>query len=138
MKGVRVAVMILLAFLGVGAVVGAIPMILWPFGTQWNLLPVSILQYSPFRSFLIPGIILLVSNGLLAFWVLWLVIARKSSFELWTAFQGCVLLGWLVVECWMIQAVGGAHYFYAAIAIALMVLGLAMRVSPARPERDLA
>jgi len=64
--------------------------------------------------------------------------ARKSSFELWTALQGCVLLGWLVVECWMIRAVGGAHYFYTAIAIALIVLGLAMRVSPVHPERDLA
>jgi hypothetical protein len=135
MKGMRVAVMILLAFLGVGAVVGAVPMILWPLETQWNLLLVSVLQYSPFHSFLIPGIILLVSNGLLALWVLWLVIARRSSFELWTALQGCVLLGWLVVECWMIRAVGGAHYFYATIAIALIVLGLAMRVSPVHPER---
>jgi hypothetical protein len=138
MKAMRVAVMILLAFLGVGALVGAVPMILWPFETQWNLLPLSVLQYSPFHSFLIPGIILLVSNGLLALWVLWLVIARKSSFELWTALQGCVLLGWLVVECWMIRAVGGAHYFYAAIAIALIVLGFAMRVSPVHRERNLA
>lgn len=138
MKGMRVAVMILLAFLGVGAVVGAVPMILWPLETQWNLLPVSVLQYSPFHSFLIPGIILLVANGFLAFWVLWLVMGRRSSHGLWTAFQGCVLLGWLVVECWMIRAVGGTHYFYAGIAIALIVFGLAMRHSPAHPERDLA
>jgi hypothetical protein len=49
MKGMRLAVTILLAFLGVGAVVGAVPMILWPFETQWNLLPVSVLDYSPFH-----------------------------------------------------------------------------------------
>ena len=135
MKSMRVATMILLAFLGAGSVVGAVPMILWPYKTQWNLLPVSVLQYSPFHSFLIPGIILLVANGLMSFWVLRLVIARRSSYGLWIAFQGCVLLGWLVVECWMIRAIGGAHYFYAGIATALIALGLAMRNSPAHPVR---
>ena len=135
MKGTRIAVMILLAFLGVGSVVGAVPMILWPHETQWNLLPVSVLRYSPFHSFLFPGIILLVANGFMAFWVLRLVTARRSSYGFWTAFQGCVLLGWLVVECWMIRAVGGAHYFYAGIATALIVLGLAMRNSPAHSEK---
>jgi len=135
MKGMRVSVMILLAFLGVGAIVGAVPMILWPHQMQWNLLPVSVLQHSPFHSFLIPGIILLFANGLLAFWVLWLVVARRSSYALWTVLQGCVLLGWLVVECWMIRAVGAAHYFYAAIAVALIVLGFAMRGMPVHRER---
>lgn len=129
MKGVRSAAMILLTFLGVGAVVGAVPMILWPLQTQWNLLPVSVLQYSPFHSFLIPGIILLVANGFLAFWVLWCVMTRRSLYGLWTAFQGFVLLGWLVIECWMIRAVGWAHYFYALIAMALIALGFAIRHS---------
>jgi hypothetical protein len=110
-------------------------MILWPHETQWNLLPVSVLRYSPFHSFLFPGIILLVANGFMAFWVLRLVTARRSSYGLWTAFQGCVLLGWLVAECSMIRAVGGAHYFYAGIAIALIVLGFAMRNSPAHAEK---
>jgi hypothetical protein len=131
MKGARSTAMILLAFLGVGAIVGAVPMILWPLQTQWNLIPVSVLQYSPFHSFLVPGIILLVANGLMALWVLSTVVARGPLHGLWTAFQGCVLLGWLVVECWMIRAVGGAHYFYALIAMALIVSGFAMRRSAA-------
>ena len=124
MKGVRSTAMILLAFLGVGAVVGSIPMIIWPMQTQWNLLPVNVLQYSPFHSFLLPGIILLVANGILAFWALWCVIARRSQHELWTAFQGCVSLGWLLVECGMIRAIGWPHYLYGVIA-----LGFAMRRS---------
>jgi hypothetical protein len=126
MKGVRIAAIVLLAFLGVGTVVGSVPMILWPRQTQWNLLPVSVLQFSPFHSFLIPGIILLLANGFLAFLVLWKVITHKSVYGLWTAFQGCVLLGWLVIECWMIRAVGSAHYFYGAIGLALIVLGFQM------------
>jgi hypothetical protein len=101
-------------------------MILWPTQTQWHLLPLSVLQFSPFRSFLIPGIILLGANGILAFWVLWCVMTRRPLHGLWTTFQGCVLLGWLTVECWMIRAVGEAHYFYAAIALALIFLGLAI------------
>jgi len=129
MKRMRRATLVLLAFLGLGAFVGAIPMILWPMKTQWNLLPVSILEHSPFNSFFYPGVILLVANGVLAFWVMWRVMKQKPLYGLWTVFQGCVLLGWLVTECWMIRAVGWAHYWYAAVALALMVLGFAMAQS---------
>ena len=80
----------------------------------------------------IPGIILLGANGLLPLWVLWLVIRRNPRCGLWTAFQGCVLLGWLVVECWMLRMVIWPHYLYGALAVALIVCGLALRREPVR------
>jgi hypothetical protein len=90
-------------------------------------MPLSLLQYSPFHSYLIPGILLLVSNGLLPLWVLWLLLRRKPLYGLWVVFQGCVLLGYLTTECWMLRVVSWPHYFYASVALALMVCGLAMR-----------
>ena len=70
-----------LGFLGVTAVVGAVPMLLHPGGDP-AMLPLKLLQYSPFRSFLIPGIVLLVANGLLAFFVLWMVMREAAELRL--------------------------------------------------------
>ena len=129
MKLVRITAIGTLAFLGLSSLVGAIPMILDPTGKMLRM-PLSLLRYSPFDSFLIPGIILLVANGLLALGVLWLALRRRPRYGLWTAFQGCVLLGWLAVECWMIRVVVWPHYFYGAVALVLIATGLALRREP--------
>ena len=115
----------LLVFLGFTALVGSIPMMAHPEGNSTTL-PLSTLAYSPFHSYLIPGILLFTSNGVLAFFILWLLATRAAYYGLWTAFQGCVLLGWLVAECWLLRMVIWLHYFYGAIALALLVCGLIM------------
>ena len=126
MKFLRFLSMGLLLFLGLGALVGAIPMILYPKNNQWGLMPLSLLQYSPFDSYLIPGFILLVSSGLLALWVFWLVLQQTPRHGLWTAFQGCVLLGWLTVECLLLRVVAWPHIMYGAVGLGLLICGLAM------------
>jgi len=127
MKLTRILASGLLAFLGLGAVAAAIPMIVTSLRHSQTFMPLSLLQHSPFDSFLIPGIILLIANGLLAFFVLWRVAARKPLYGLWTVFQGCVLLGWLVVECLMLQVIAWPHVVYAVLAVGLIVLGFLMR-----------
>ena len=68
MKTARILAICALAFLAVSSVVGAVPMLLHPEGAAW--LPASLLQYSGFHTFLVPGLLLLAANGLLAFVVL--------------------------------------------------------------------
>jgi len=132
MKFARIVAIATLAFLGLTSLAGSIPMMADPSGSALNL-PLSLLQHSPFRSYLIPGIILLVSNGLLALLVLWLAMMAKPRYGLWTAFQGCVLLGWLVVECLMLRLVIWPHYLYGAVALVLVVSGFALRHENGRP-----
>ncbi len=131
---VRIAAIVTLAFLSLGAFVGSIPLILDPTGRTMRM-PLSFLRYSPFHSFLIPGVILFVSNGLLGFVVLLIVLRHMPHYGLWTALQGCVLMGWLAVECWMLRVVAWPHYIYGALALALIVTGLAMRHEPASGSR---
>jgi hypothetical protein len=114
-----------LAFLMVTAVVGAVPLILHPQGDQLHI-PLSLLEHSPFRSFLIPGIILLLANGLLSFFVLYLTLRRKSGYGWWVAFQGCVLSGWIIAEVIMFRAVAWLHCLYFAVGLILIASGLAL------------
>ena len=102
MKTVRWFGITLLFFLAVSATVGSIPLMADPHGNPWSM-PQSLLQYSPFSSFLIPrGILLFVANGVLATWALWLALADIPRYGLWTLIQGCVLLGWIGAECFLI------------------------------------
>jgi len=89
-------------------------------------MPQSLLQHSPFHSYLIPGIILLVANGLLSMWVLWLTWRRHSNYGWWVAAQGCVLFGWLIVETLMLRLIVWPHYLYGAVALVLVAAGLAL------------
>ena len=125
MKTVRWTGIALLFFLAASSIIGSIPMIADPHGSPWSM-PQSLLQHSPFPSYLVPGILLLLFNGLLALWALWLTLDQTPRYSVWVALQGCVLLCWLVVECLMIRMVIWPHYLYGAIALGLVVTGIAL------------
>jgi hypothetical protein len=125
MKTLRIVAIAVLAFLGLSAVVGAIPMIAHPADEPWAM-PQSLLQYSPFHSYLIPGLILLGCNGLLSVWVLWLTVEKHSGYGWWIAVQGCILAGWLAVEIAMLRMVVWPHYFYGLVSLVLMISGTAL------------
>jgi len=132
MKFARISAIVLLAFLGISSIAGAVPMLLDPHGQPWRI-PQSSLIHSPFHSFLIPGLVLLVMNGLLSLVVLALTLRRGRDYGWWVAAQGAVLFGWLAVECVVLRVVAPAHYFYGAVALALVAAGLALR---SRAERS--
>jgi uncharacterized membrane protein len=139
MKIARIVAIAALVFLGCTAIVGAIPMLLHPTGEPLTM-PQSLLQYSPFHSYLIPGVILLVANGLLSLWVLSLTVRKRPGYGWWLAAQGCVLSGWLAGEITMLRVVMWAHYLYGAVALVLVVTGMTfVRGGPtADPARRLA
>lgn len=125
MKQVRWAAIVLLFFTGVSGVIGAVPMIADPHGRPWQM-PQSLLRYSPFHSYLIPGIVLFCAIGILALAACAMVVLRRYGHEFATAFAGCVLFGWIVVECLLIRMVVWPHYLYGAIGAALMACGAAL------------
>jgi len=125
MKEARIVAIVALMFLSLSGVIGAIPLIVNPGGEPWSM-PQSLLQYSPFRSYLVPGIILLVANGLLGLWVLGLTVGKHPGFGWWVIAQGVVLLGWLIVEVAMLRLMVWPHYLYGAVAITLLISGIAI------------
>ena len=104
--------MLVLLFVSASALWGGAVLVVNAHGNPWGIMPLSLLVHSPFHSWLIPGMILFVANGLLALFVLLLTLRRGPRYGLWSALQGFMLLGWLVVECAYLRTVIWPHYFY--------------------------
>ena len=62
--------------------------------------------------------------------MLWLTVRRHSGYGWWVAAQGCVLMGWLIVEMVMLRLVVWPHYLYGVVALVLVVAGIALVQSP--------
>jgi hypothetical protein len=124
-KIVRGIAMAVLGFLCLSAIAGAVPMILDPSGGMMHM-PLSLLEHSPFHTYLIPGIILLLANGVLSLLVLVATARRWPRYAWGVALQGCILTGWIVVEVILLHLLIWAHYLYGAIGLALIVLGLVL------------
>ena len=126
MKTVRVVAIVALALLSIGAIMGAVLLIQNPVGSPMQI-SLSVLKHSPFYSFLIPGILLLVSQGLLPLVVMAIAIFSRRGYGLWIGFQGCVLFGWITIEVIMVREIVWLHYVYWGLGLLLIACGWVLR-----------
>lgn len=122
---IRVLAVLLLLFLGFGGLYGAWMLISDPGGGNfdWSL---SLLDGTPFTSFLIPGIILALSNGILPLYVAIMYILRSRSSGYLLLLQGGVTIGWLTAQLIFNPDFfePAMHYPSYAVGIILACIGL--------------
>lgn len=133
----RNILLLLLGFLGAGALFGGGVLIASPSG-QLIGMPLSMLDYSPFTNFLIPGIILFVVLGLVPGG---LVVALLTTPESklaesvnfypdmhwsWTGsiYVAFALIIWIQVEMVFLRAVDWLHTVYMFLAVAILFVAL--------------
>jgi len=126
MKYPRTVSVVLLLFLSASALWGSAVLTVEAHGNPWGFLPQSLLQDSPFHSWLIPGMILLLGNGLLPLWVLLLGIVRSRYFGHWVVLQGCELFGFLAAEYSLLRSLLWPHYLYGTVALVLILSGITL------------
>jgi hypothetical protein len=123
---IRIIASFLLAINGAGAVYGGILLVTDP--TGWKLgMPTSVLQYSPFSDFLIPGLLLLIIIGVGSLLVCALTLVKARGYAVWTLFMGFTLSIWIAVQMLMLRDVHALQLLYAFIGILLIVLGILER-----------
>ncbi len=124
-----------LAFLGVSAAFGGIVLTLNPTGT-WLQLPRSILQFSPFHDFFIPGLILGVVFGIGSFatllalwfrpaWPLGTALTRFTGAHWsWSAALAIGLgqLIWIVTQMLMVRGADWLQFVYGGLGLLIVLL----------------
>lgn len=140
-KTARNILVILLAFLGVGAIFGGGVFIISPSGELFGM-PLSMLVNSPFNNFLIPGIILFSVLGLVPIAITFALIKRpeyklaelfnfyKDMYWAWTycIYIAFALIIWIQLEMTFLSAVHWSHTLYMFFAIAIIFVALLPQV----------
>ncbi|UCH61637.1 MAG: hypothetical protein JSU77_07400 [Fidelibacterota bacterium] len=113
-------------FIGIGAVAGGVGLVSAPDGSALGL-PLELLEHSPFPDYFIPGLVLLIVNGLgsLAGGIITLRRSRMAA-EVAIAL-GTFLVLWIVVQIAIIRSVHWLHVLYFIIGLIETWLGLRLR-----------
>lgn len=127
----------LLGFLSLGAFYGGIVLILSPDGSMIEM-PAEMLKNSPFRNYLIPGILLLVIFGIFPALIIYGLIKKPESrvFNLfnslydhhyaWTfsIYIGLAQIIWIDLQTLYINSVSIIHVIYSGLGIAIVSIAL--------------
>ncbi len=136
-KTTRNILLALLAFLGLGAIGGGGVFIISPTGKLIGM-PLSMLDHSPFKSFLIPGIFLFLLLGIAPL-LLIIALLKKPTSKLaerinffkdmhwswsYTIYIGFTLIFWIQIEMMFLSAVSWLHTFYMFYAVVIIFVAL--------------
>ena len=129
--------MILLGFLAIGALFGGLAFIIRPDGSLFRM-PVELLANSPFKNFMLPGIILLTIFGIFPLLVIYGLIKKPESKFLnklnliydyhfsWTfaVYTGIALIIWINVQTLILNSVDILHTIYSTLGILIVCIAL--------------
>jgi hypothetical protein len=123
---------VLQVFIGVGAVAGGLGLALDPSGKSLGI-PLELLDKTPFATFLVPGIVLFIVNGLGSLAGAVASFARHRYAGETALALGAFLAAWILVQVYWMDF-HWLHGLYLGLGIAEMVLGWAVRRSALRQE----
>ena len=137
----KIALIILLFLLGIGAIYGGSFLIISPSGELLGL-PISMLEPSPFDSFLIPGIILFIILGLAPCLVIYGLVTKKNnnyaeSLNIfsdmhwswsYSIYISIALIIWIQLQMVFINDVHWSYTLYMFWAIFMIVLAIHPKV----------
>ena len=125
-KGLITGLGVLQMLIGLGAVGGGLALVLEPSGSNIGI-PLEVLKSSPFSTFLMPGIVLLIVNGFGS-----LVGATASFTRYWCAGEiaialGLFLVAWIMLQVYWFAAFHWLHALYLCIGLLELILGWLLR-----------
>jgi hypothetical protein len=110
--------------LGVGALIGGAMLIAGPDGHLLGL-RLSLLEKSPFTTFLVPGVVLFTALGLVPLGALVMTVLGVRAAPLATCAVGALAIGWITTEMIMLSGFGAiAWAVYLVLGCAIAALGI--------------
>lgn len=133
----RIFLIFLLGSLSLGALCGGIGLIISPDGSIFKM-PVSMINNSPFRDFLIPGVILLLTFGIFPVFTIYGLIKKPVNRFLnhlnlindyhysWTfaVYIGIALIIWINIQTLILNSVVILHTIYSSLGILIICIAL--------------
>ena len=122
--------------IGVGAVAGGLALVLDPSGESLGT-PIELLEKTPFATFLVPGIVLFIINGLGSLTGAVASFARQRHAGEIAVALGVFLVSWIAVQVYWMEP-HWLHALYFGLGIVEAALGWSVRKSVLRREGSAA
>ena len=90
-------------------------------------LPISLLDGTPFKDFLIPGILLTTIVGGVNLLAVFYNMQRHVNRYNWAIAGGILISGWIVVQMILIHAARWLHFLYLGIGILIILLAYQLK-----------
>jgi hypothetical protein len=117
---------VLLCILAFTAMVSGILMVSSPDGRILQLTP-DLLKGSPFKTFLIPGILLAVVVGGTNLAAVFFNLLRHRLRYNWAIAGGVIICGWIVVQVILIETIHWLHFVYLGLGILIILLAFQLK-----------
>jgi len=125
---VRGVALLLLLFNGIAATFGGWQLMAHPDGSSLKL-SLDFIRRSPFDSYLIPGVILFISNGVFNFFVLLYTLRQIKNYSRLILIQGIILIAWILIQTLMVREINSLHIALGSIGILLILSGIILMKS---------
>ena len=117
---------VLQVFIGLGAVGGGLALVLEPSGSYLGI-PLELLKSSPFSTYLVPGIVLILFNGVGSLVGAAASFARHRYAGETAMALGVFLAAWITLQVYWIAGFHWFHALYLGLGILEFVLGWLLR-----------
>lgn len=125
-KVARTVTLVLLTLTGLNAVVAGFLFIVDPLGQKMGM-TVDYLKFAPFETYLIPGIILFLVNGISNLLAAFCLYHQKSIALPWVIVQGILLCGWILVQVMMVHDLNPLHIIMFTIGVLMICFGALLK-----------
>jgi hypothetical protein len=122
----RTILFLLVSFIAVTATLSGLMMIGNPDGKAMNL-PLSLLETTPFKDYLIPGILLTVLVGCINLLAVFYNLQRSPGRYNWAIAGGIMIIGWIVVQIILISSLQWLHVIYLIIGLAIVLIAYQLK-----------
>jgi len=122
-KVFKIAAIVLLIFTGLNALISGALFMADPSGKLMGMSK-DYLLHSPFRTFLFPGIVLFLVNGLMNIMASVYTLKNHPLSFKFIVLQGILLSGWIVLQVIMVRDFNMLHGIMLGIGVLLMACGL--------------
>ena len=98
-----------------------------PSGISFGM-PTDILKTGPFTNFLIPGLFLFFAIGI-GHLISFIFVKRRLKFHAYiSGGAGCILMGWILIQCYILHAIVILHVIFFLIGLFESSISLYMLV----------
>ena len=117
---------ILVSFIAVTSTLSGILMISKPNGEILNL-PINLLEGTPFKDFLVPGLLLTIIVGGVNLLAVFYNIQRHPNRYNWAITGGIVIIGWIISQMLLIRTLHWLHFIYVGIGFLIILIAYQLK-----------